>query len=235
MLTMIAGICAAAVFSRNNLHEMKDIAIYCAGGFGREVCCLIRKINEVKPTWNFIGFFDDVKEKGEIVSHYGKVLGGIDDVNSWDKELNVVIAIGNGHQMKAITSRITNPLVFFPNIIHPEVIFADKDSLVMGKGNIIQRASAFSCDVTIGDFNAFNGGTTLGHDVVMDSYNTLMPGVRISGGTTMGERNFFGVGSIVLQGLRIGEGVSLGAGSVLMKKPKDGMLYMGNPAKKMEF
>jgi len=31
---------------------MKDIAIYGAGGFGREVACLINKINEVNPTWN---------------------------------------------------------------------------------------------------------------------------------------------------------------------------------------
>ena len=40
---------------------MKDIAIYGAGGLGREVACLIRMINESKeiPEWNFIGFFDD--------------------------------------------------------------------------------------------------------------------------------------------------------------------------------
>ena len=38
---------------------MKDIAIYGAGGFGREVACLIKRINEKAPTWNFIGFFDN--------------------------------------------------------------------------------------------------------------------------------------------------------------------------------
>lgn len=46
---------------------MKDIAIFGAGGFGREVACLIRSINECidvdEERWNFIGFFDDVKEK----------------------------------------------------------------------------------------------------------------------------------------------------------------------------
>ena len=38
---------------------MKDIAIFGAGGFGREVACLIKRINEKEPTWRFIGFFDD--------------------------------------------------------------------------------------------------------------------------------------------------------------------------------
>ncbi|MCF0182458.1 MAG: hypothetical protein HUK11_09465 [Muribaculaceae bacterium] len=33
---------------------MKDIAIYGAGGFGREVYCLIKKINDAaqEPRWN---------------------------------------------------------------------------------------------------------------------------------------------------------------------------------------
>lgn len=212
---------------------MKNIAIFGAGGFGREVWCIIRKINEQEPTWNFVGFFDETKQVGDVISHYGKVLGGMDELNSWPEELALVIAVGSPKH--TIAERISNPLITFPNIIHPEVIFTDPESMQMGKGNIIQRASAFSCDVTIGDFNVFNGSTTLGHDVCMGNHNILMPGVRISGGTNIGERNFFGVGSIVLQGLRIGREVSLGAGSVLMKKTKDGYLYMGNPAKKTEF
>ena len=38
---------------------MKDIAIYGAGGFGKEVACLIKRINEQEPTWKLVGFFDD--------------------------------------------------------------------------------------------------------------------------------------------------------------------------------
>ena len=33
---------------------MKDIAIIGAGGFGKEVACIINKINEIKPTWKFL-------------------------------------------------------------------------------------------------------------------------------------------------------------------------------------
>ena len=45
----------------------KDIAIFGAGGFGREVLALIKEINRIEPQWNILGFFDDGLEKGEIV------------------------------------------------------------------------------------------------------------------------------------------------------------------------
>ena len=214
---------------------MHQIAIYGAGGFGREVFCLIQKINAVSHQWEVIGFFDDGKQKGEPVGHYGKILGGMAEVNSWSEELAVVIAVGSTINMKKIALGIDNPLVSFPNIIHPEVTFSDESSLSMGKGNIVQRGSAFSCDVRIGDFNVFNGGTVLGHDVILGSYNVLMPAVRIFRSTIVGDSNFFGIASIVLLGKTVGNNISLGAGSVLMKKPKDGKTYIGNPAKLMEF
>ena len=33
---------------------MKDIAIYGAGGFGREVASLIKRINRIENQWNFV-------------------------------------------------------------------------------------------------------------------------------------------------------------------------------------
>ena len=72
---------------------MKDIAIYGFGGFGHEVACLIHQINEVKPTWTIVGYFDDGVAVGTECK-YGKVLGNIDTLNTWDKPLSVVIAIG---------------------------------------------------------------------------------------------------------------------------------------------
>jgi len=214
---------------------MNKIAIYGAGGFGREVYCLIQKINAASPQWDVIGFFDDGKPKGEPVGRYGSVLGGAADVNGWREPLAVVIAVGSAGDRKRIVSGIGNPAITFPNIIHPEVVYADESSILMGKGNVVQRGSAFSCDVEVGDFNVFDGGSVLGHDVTLGSYNVLMPAVRISGSTTVGDSNFFGIGSIVLQGKTIGNGITLGAGSVLMKNPKDGKLYVGNPARLMEY
>ena len=214
---------------------MKKVAIYGAGGFGRELACLLKIINELKPTWELVGFFDDGIEIGKEVSHFGKVLGGINELNAWSTELSIVITIGNPSTVKTLVSKITNPNILFPNIIAPTVYFADPETFKIGKGNIIQKHCSFSCDVTIGDFNVMDGADVFGHDDVVGSFNTFMPAMRISGEVTIGDGNFFGVGSIILQQIKIGNNVRLGAGSVLMRKPKDGFLYMGNPAKKVEF
>lgn len=216
---------------------MKDIAIYGAGGFGKEVACLIEIINKSSegPIWNLVGFFDDGKEKDTQVSHYGPILGGINELNKWETTLNVVIAVGKSGIIKKIVSSINNQAISFPNIIHPNFVINDPETFVLGQGNIIQRNCSVSCDVNLGDFNVLNGAVAVGHDVTIGSFNLFMPAVRVSGEVIIGNGNFFGVNSIILQQLRIGDGIRLSAGSVLMTKPKDNMLYIGNPAKKMNF
>ena len=89
------------------MKKVKDIAIFGAGGFGREVACLLRKINAVEPTWNFIGFYDDGLEKGSRVD-YGEILGGIADLNVVDRPLSVVVALGNPKTLQIVVGKITN-------------------------------------------------------------------------------------------------------------------------------
>ncbi len=214
---------------------MKEIAIYGAGGFGKEVACLIEKINIEKETWNIIGFFDDSVEKETQISHFGSVLGGIDELQNWPQSLSIVFAIGSPKVIKLIVDKIINPHIDFPNIIHPEVAFADPITFKIGKGNVVIRGCSFSCDVSIGDFNQFNSISALAHDVEVGSYNVFMPLARISGGVKIGDMNFFGIGAIVLQNIKIGSNTRIGASSLVITKTKDGFLYMGNPAKRTEF
>ena len=216
---------------------MKDIAIYGAGGFGREVACLIKRINEAadEPVWNLIGFFDDNPElNGKQISHFAPCLGGAAELNQYHKPLAVVMAVGNPHVVKKLVRQISNVNIEYPNLIDISFYIVDEDTFNIGCGNIIQGPGSVSCDVTMGDFNVLNGSVVLGHDVVIGSFNTVMPDTRISGEVSIGEENFFGVGSIVLQQLKVGRNVTLAAGSVLMTKPKDGHLYMGVPARKTD-
>lgn len=211
---------------------MKNIAIIGAGGFGKEVACIINKINETKPTWKLIGFFDDGMKIGSQVSHFGNILGNTEDLNLWKEDLSIVFAIGNPNIIKMIVSRLSDKFLDFPNLIHPEVFFADKISLNMGKGNVVVRGCSFSVDVDVGDFNQFNSFSALAHDVIVGSYNVFMPLTRVSGEVSIGSLNLFGIGSIILQKIKIGNRVKIAPSSVVMRKTKDDCFYMGNPAKK---
>lgn len=211
---------------------MKDIAIYGFGGFGREVTCLINEINKISPQWNLIGYFDDGHPVGAF-NRYGRVLGGMDALNQWPHEIDVVLAIGNGSVVSNLVENIVNSRISFPNIIAPDVRYFDHESISMGCGNIITFGCRLSCDVKLGSYNILNGCISLGHDVKMGDYNVLFPDTRISGETVIGNLNFFGARSFVAQGLRIGNETRIGAGSVVLRNTKDGNLYMGNPAMKI--
>ena len=208
---------------------MKKIAIYGAGGFGREIACLINKINEKSPIWELVGFFDDGKNKG-TKNEYGEVLGGINEVNEYPEDLAIAIAIASPKIVEKIVSNITSSKIYYPNIIAPDVIFIDEAKIQLGVGNIITFGCIISCNVNIGDFNIFNWAVTVGHDASICNYNSFMPDVKISGEVIIGNRNFFGVNSTVLQQIKIGNDTIIGASSLVLRKTKDGMTYVGNPA-----
>lgn len=212
-------------------NSMKDIAIFGAGGFGREVACLINRINEKSPnTWNFIGFFDDDNEIWGTKNEYGKVLGGMDALNQWDKPLSIVVSIGKPQTVKTIVGKIVNPLIDFPNVLAPDTILMDPDSFHYGRGNLFCTGCLVSCNATIGDFNTFNDFVSIGHDTVIGNYNAFMTATRVSGIVTIGDCNFFGVNSCMVQGVKVGNNTIVAAGSALMRRTKDGYTYIGVPA-----
>lgn len=214
---------------------MKDIAIYGAGGLGREIACVINRINKVSPTWNLIGFFDDGKEVGEKITHFGKCLGGINELNNWPSPLSIVLCFGAPKIIKSIFEKINNKLIDFPNIIDPSCLMIDSETLSLGKGNIIQAKCIFTTHVLIGDFNLFNISVSIGHDTKIDNFNVFMPGVKVSGEVSIGKENLFGASSFIKQQIKVGDSVTLSPLSVLLTKPKDNSLYVGNPAKKIVY
>ena len=209
--------------------SMKDIAIYGAGGYGREVACLISAINGVKKEWNLIGFFDDGLPVGHK-NEYGTIIGGISELNNYSHQLSIAMAIANPATLQSIVKKITNPAIEFPNIIAPDILFFDENTVSIGHGNIIGFKSSISCNVNMGSFNRLNTSVFMGHDVIVGNFNMFNPSTRISGEVSIGDCNLFGVSSIVLQQKKIGNHTTIGANSVIIKKTKDNTTYIGNPA-----
>lgn len=66
-------------------------------------------------------------------NEYGEVLGGIEELNGWNKELSIVITIGSPHVISLIVEKITNNKILFPNIIDPTVDILDVANIRFGK------------------------------------------------------------------------------------------------------
>lgn len=212
---------------------MKDIAIYGAGGFGREVLTLIHDINKSEIKWNIIGFFDDGKEKGEIVNGF-PILGGITALNEWATPLSIAVSIGAPSVKKTIIKRINNPIIDYPTLIHSSVIIGDERYVQIGKGCIICANNVITTNVKIGDFVIFNLCCTVGHDAVIGDYSAVMPVGIISGEVNIGEEVYIGTGATIINQINIGEKATIGAGAVVIHDVPDGATVVGVPAKEVK-
>lgn len=211
---------------------MKKILIFGAGGFGREVQWLIERINQKNPIWNIEGYLDDGVEPGtEIAGYY--VLGGIEKLREYDEQTAVVCAIGSANMREKIISKIKNMGKYeFPNLIDPGVQMSDRISF--GEGNIICAGNILTVDIIIRDFVILNLSCTVGHDVVMESFVTVYPGVNISGCTEVKKGVELGTGSRIIQGKTIEKNAIIGAGAVVIKDIVESGTYVGTPAKKVK-
>lgn len=211
--------------------NMKDIAIFGAGGFGREVLTLINDINKNNTcVWNIVGFYDDGKRKGESVNGY-PVLGGIEELNSIDSPLSLVIAIGSPSAKEIIVSKIKNSNIDYPTIIHPNVLIGDSNSITIGKGCIICAGNIITTNSHIGDFVILNLSCTVGHDTVIDNYCAFMPTCNISGEVKIGVGTYFGTGAKIINQKSIGKNSIVGAGAVVIRDVPDNAVVAGVPAK----
>lgn len=210
---------------------MKNIVIIGSGGFGREVAWLIEDINEVKPTWNIIGFVDDNPEMlGEKLNGY-EVVGNIDWLMS--QEYYVVNAIAGTNTRKNMMDKLSNSNNKYPTLIHPNVIISDTSTI--GEGTIICAGNIISVNVTIGKHVIINLDSTIGHDAIIEDFTTILPSVNVSGNVIVNKRVSIGTGSAIIQGLSVGENTIVGAGAVVVKDIPANCTAVGTPAKPIKF
>lgn len=208
------------------------IAIYGSGCFGQEVYLLIDSINKSSgnSTLEFIGFFDDDIQKLGNSSKYGKIIGNVKDINQIKEPINIAIAIGNNKTLLIMRKNIDNPNIIFPNLLAPNNIFFEQDSLILGVGNIFLSNSIVSYDVRIGDFNIINTGVNFGHHAEIGNYNVINPNVQLSGNTKIGNFNSIGLNSAFLPNKMIGDSNVVVPGSIITRNFKNNNFLAGNPA-----
>jgi|SRR6185437_4837995 len=209
---------------------MKPIAIYGAGGLGREVLMLIRQINENQEEWKPIGFFDDNVPEGKIVDGL-PILGNIDQLNSTKNELYLVIALGDPRIKKSLFQKITNPAIKFATLIHPFVQLKPYQDFRIGEGSVIASGNTITVDVGIGSHVLVNLNNTIGHDVVIEDFVSVMPGCNISGHVLIKEGVYIGTGSSIINDVTIGTNAIIGAGAVVLNDISENITAVGVPAK----
>ncbi len=208
---------------------MKKLAIFGAGGFGREMALMIEQINLQEPTWDLVGFFDDGKVINDEVDGY-KVIGNLKDLNELEEPLNICVAIADPQIRNRIAVSIVNPRLRFPPLFHPQCMKGSSKN-IFGEGCILTAGVILTTNIVLGRFNIINLASTIGHDVRLGDNCTVMPGCSVSGHVTIGSRVQLGTGSRVIQGIEIGDDCVIGAGAVVTKSFESNKRIMGVPAR----
>jgi sugar O-acyltransferase (sialic acid O-acetyltransferase NeuD family) len=211
--------------------EKNQLAIYGAGGFGREVAWLAQSIYDSNHSWDIVCFIDD-----EIKEHDLNAIPVISLTETISKFSQAKIVSGVGlPQLRELTMNKAAAAGFgFTVLIHPRVEISEW--IDIGEGTIICAGNILTTNITLGKHVQINLDCTIGHDVVMQDYSTLAPGVHVSGYVHIGKRAYIGTGAVIINGtkenpLTIGDDAIIGAGACVTQSIPAGVTWGGVPAK----
>ena len=209
---------------------MKQLLVYGAGGFGREIvwlaqCC---KDCEVK------GFVDDdPKWHGSRMNDVPVM--SLEDAVKLFPDASVVVAIGSPQTREKICDKLIRVGFKSDDLIHPDTQMSTW--IEKGVGTVICAGCSLTTNITIGNQVQINLDCTISHDVVMGDYTTLAPGVHVSGYVHFGKRVYVGTGAVFVNGTRenpliVGDDAVVGAGACVTKSIGSGK-WGGVPAKEI--
>ncbi|GAA3928639.1 acetyltransferase [Hymenobacter algoricola] len=207
---------------------LRPLVIVGAGGLGREVRVLVQQLNDHHPTWNLLGFYDDVRPAAALPLPY---LGSIAELNATPEAVAVAVAVGNSHSRTTVVARLTSPHLSFPSLIHPSVAQAPYQQLHISEGCIITQGCILTTDIQLGRHVLLNLGCTIGHDAVLEDFCSLMPHANVGGEAHLESMVYLGTNATVINQVRVGARTIVGAGAVAVRDLPPDCTAVGVPAR----
>lgn len=213
--------------------QSTQIAIYGAGGFGREIACWIENCQQPCDNLQVACFIDDNRAKQGTIQN-GLPVMGLATARECYPQARIVGAVGRPRLRQRLVERATTAGFDFATLIHPHVECSDW--VEIGSGTVICAGNTLTCNIVLGEHVQVNMDCTIAHDVVMGDYTTIAPGVHISGYVHFGKRVYVGTGAVFVHGIEdeplvIEDDAVIGAGACVIKPVLAGTTVVGVPAK----
>lgn len=220
--------------------EPQLLAIYGAGGFAREVAWLVSAL----PHYAVFCYIEDDTPAERFLK--GKPVLTLEQVStqvcktslSEVAQLQISVAIANPVVRRKLVERSRQWGLNFATLQHPSVQMSD--SVKVGTGSIICCGSILTVDIQLGEHVHINLDCTLGHDVVIEDFVTLAPGVHVSGHVHIEQGVSIGTGATIINGsstqpLIIGANCVIAAGACVTSHTEPNTLYAGVPAVRKKY
>ena len=210
------------------------IVIAGASGFGREVQWLAEQIAESRGGIPLAECFvdDDARRIGTMVN--GLRVKTLEQAHADHADAALAIAIGSSALREDVARRAAALGASFVTLVHPRV--ERSKWIEIGEGTIICAGCILTTNIRIGAHVHINLDCTIGHDVVVDDFVTLAPGVHVSGNVRIEAGAYIGTGAAIINGregepLVIGANSVIGAGACVTRNVAAGTTAVGVPAK----
>ena len=213
---------------------VKKIVLIGAGGFGREVASIIEVLNNIKPTYELLGFLDDGEKyhDGTMINGY-PWLGTHEWIIDYKDSIVCTCTIGNNKIKGRIQQELTEKGVIFETIIAYGGFGYIGQHTEIGPGCVLYGGVTIAVNCKIGAGVLMNQMVNIGHDVEIGDYTTIMPFVGISGNCKVGSEVNIGGHAFLVPGRKVGDRATIAAGSIVFSNVKAGTVVLGNPAKRM--
>lgn len=202
---------------------MKRLALIGTKEFSEQIIHFAERTGE----YEFVGYFDDLAEKGTIINDR-PVFGKVEEaINLYEKDVFDCIFIGIGYTRFDLRE-------YYYNLLKGKVPFATiKDPTAeigrdvrLGEGIYIGR-NAIIDDETIIEDNVFiHRNNMVGHNSIVHKHSYLSGLDHMAGFCEIGERTFIGLSVCVADHIKIADDVWIGIGCIVAKNIKKPGKYM---------
>lgn len=201
------------------------LAIYCAGGLGRELIELARSVSR----WEAIFFVDDVVEQREIAS---ASVFRFDEIENYRGNIEFVIANGEPEAREKLYQKIKAAGYPMATIIGSGCgISPDAE---IGEGCIIYD-SVISTNVKIKENTLINMNVIIGHDTVVAEHCVLSANCFAGGITRIGRKVYIAPGALIKDRINISDSAIISLGAVVLRHVREKAIMVGNPARRIGY
>lgn len=204
-----------------NMQGREILAIYCAGGVGREVLDLARSVDR----WERIIFVDDETTQK---SCHGAEVYRFFEIEQFRDRIEFVIANGEPKARSSLYQKLKIHGYPMTRLIAQNGEISPSSR--MGEGCII-FPGRLSPDVRIGDNVLIESGAEIGHDACIGSHCVLNSMSFIGGYVNIGMRTYIAPGALLRDRITVGGDAIIGLGAVVIHDMADRQIVAGNPAR----
>ena len=211
---------------------MKQVAIFGASGFGREVMPLVRRQWAASGNPFQLVFVDDNPPAAECNGH--KVMTYAEWLAQPAGSRHINIAIANSAVRQKLVERCMADGIQFFEVRADNVV--QLDDVQLGEGATLCPFVTLTSNIRIGKHFHANIYSYVEHDCVIGDYVTFAPGVKCNGNVVIEDHAYIGTGAVIKQGqpgnpIVIGRGAVVGMGTVVTKSVPADVTVVGNPAR----